>query len=179
MPLDTVTSLIRYAFGVSILKNSLEFKEKHMTSTNLLFPQWTSLSKSLDPFTVGFDDVLDQIRDISETVAKATPGYPPYNIRQVKDNKYVIEMAVAGFARTDIEVTLEGNKLVIKGAAIDSSEDPASFIYKGIANRNFIRSFTLADKVEIKDAEIANGMLKVWLENMVKAQDAIKKIAIK
>jgi molecular chaperone IbpA len=150
-----------------------------MTSTNLLFPQWANLSKTLDPFTVGFDDVLDQIRDISETVAKATPGYPPYNIKQVKDNKFVIEMAVAGFAKTDIEVTLEGNKLVIKGAVVDSSDDKDNYIYKGIANRNFARSFTLADKVEIKDAQIANGMLKVWLENMVKAQDAVKKITVK
>ena len=151
-----------------------------MTSTTLsLFPQWASLHKTLDPFTVGFDDVLDQIRDVTETVAKVTPGYPPYNIKQVKDNKYVIEMAVAGFAKTDIEVTLDGNKLVIKGATIDSSEDTDNYIYKGIANRNFTRSFTLADKVEIKDAEIANGMLKVWLENMVKAQDAVKKITVK
>jgi molecular chaperone IbpA len=149
-----------------------------MTSTNLLFPQWASLSKSLDPFTVGFDGVLDQIRDISETVAKATPGYPPYNIKQVKENKYVIEMAVAGFAKTDIEVTLEGNKLVIKGNT-QEAEEAASYIFKGIANRNFVRQFTLADKVEIKDAEIANGMLKVWLENMVKAQDAVKKISVK
>jgi len=151
-----------------------------MTSTTLsLFPQWASLSKSLDPFSVGFDDVLDQIREVSETVAKATPGYPPYNIKQVKDNKYVIEMAVAGFAKTDIEVLLEGNKLVIKGSVVDSSDDVDNYIYKGIANRNFNRAFTLADKVEIKDAEIANGMLKVWLENMVKAQDAIKKITVK
>lgn len=148
-----------------------------MTSTNLLFPQWATLSKSLDPFTVGFDDVLDQIRDISETVAKATPAYPPYNIKQVKDNKYVIEMAVAGFAKSDIEMTLEGNKLVIKAASKD--DDSEEYLYKGIANRGFERTFTLADKVEIKDAELMNGMLKVWLENMVKAQDAIKKISIK
>jgi len=151
-----------------------------MTSTTLsLFPQWASLHKTLDPFTVGFDDVLDQIRDVTETVAKVTPGYPPYNIKQVKDNKYVIEMAVAGFAKTDIEVLLEGNKLVIKGSVVDSSDDVDNYIYKGIANRNFNRAFTLADKVEIKDAEIANGMLKVWLENMVKAQDAVKKITVK
>jgi molecular chaperone IbpA len=151
-----------------------------MTSTTLsLFPQWASLHKTLDPFTVGFDDVLDQIREVSETVAKATPGYPPYNIKQVKENKYVIEMAVAGFAKTDIEVLLEGNKLVIKGSVFDSSDDKDNYIYKGIANRNFNRAFTLADKVEIKDAEIANGMLKVWLENMVKAQDAVKKITVK
>jgi molecular chaperone IbpA len=150
-----------------------------MTSTNLLFPQWASLSKSLDPFSVGFDDVLDQIRDISETVAKVTPGYPPYNIKQVKENKYVIEMAVAGFAKTDIEVALDGNKLVIRGATVESEEEPENFIYKGIANRNFSRTFTLADKVEIKDAEIANGMLKIWLENMIKVQDHVKMITVK
>jgi molecular chaperone IbpA len=132
----------------------------------------------LDPFSVGFDDVLEQIRDITETVAKTTPNYPPYNIKQVDDNKYVIEMAVAGFAKTDIEVTLEGNKLVIKGETKEA-EDAATYIFKGIANRNFVRQFTLADKVEIKDAEIANGMLKVWLQNMVKVQDAVKKITVK
>jgi molecular chaperone IbpA len=72
---------------------------------------------------------------------------------------------------------LEGNKLVIKGSAKedDSSEE---YFYKGIANRNFIRTFTLADKIEIKNAEMVNGMLKVWLENLVQTQDAIKKIAI-
>jgi molecular chaperone IbpA len=88
-------------------------------------------------------------------------------------------MAVAGFAKTDIEVTLEGNKLVIKGAAKEDDVEDKNYIFKGIANRNFVRQFTLADKIEIKDAEIVNGMLKVWLENLVKAQDAIKKISIK
>ena len=111
-------------------------------------------------------------------MAKTIPGYPPYNIKQVKDNKYVIEMAVAGFAKTDIEVTLDGDKLVIKGTSKDTEPDEV-YVYKGIAARNFERTFTLADKVEIKDAEIVNGMLNIWLENIVKAQDAIKKIAVK
>jgi molecular chaperone IbpA len=128
------------------------------------------------PYSVGFDDTLETIRKVAEQSAKAV-GYPPYNIKQVKDNKYVIEMAVAGFARTDIEMTLDGNKLVIKGASKDDPE--TEYVYKGIANRNFERSFTLADKVEIKDAELVNGMLKVWLESIVKTQDAIKKIQIK
>ena len=71
-----------------------------------------------------------------------------YNIKKVKDNKYVIEMAVAGFAKSDIEVTVEGNKLVIKG---DSNDNEAEdYIFKGIANRAFQRTFTIADKVEIK-----------------------------
>lgn len=149
------------------------------TTINALFPQLKTLSKSLDPFTIGFDDVLNQINEISENVTKSVPGFPPYNIKQVKDNKYVIEMAVAGFAKSDIEVTLDGNKLVIKGNASEEDLPEENYLFKGIATRNFTRQFTLADKVEIKDAEIVNGMLKVWLENLVKAQDAVKKIAIK
>jgi molecular chaperone IbpA len=104
--------------------------------------------------------------------------YPPYNIKQVKENKYVIEMAVAGFAKTDIEVTLEGNKLVVKGAAKEDELDTSEYLFKGIANRNFNREFKIADKVEIENAELANGMLKIWLSNMVKAQDIIKKIPL-
>jgi molecular chaperone IbpA len=130
----------------------------------------------IQPFTVGFDDTLELMREAA-TIAAKSVSYPPYNIRQVKENKYVIEMAVAGFAKSDIEMTLEGNKLVIKAASKD--DDNGDYLYRGIANRAFERTFTLADKVEIKDAEMVNGMLKVWLENMVKVQDAVKKITIK
>jgi molecular chaperone IbpA len=130
-----------------------------------------------DPFAVGFTDVFKDLQEMSKTVQKAV-SYPPYNIRQIKENKFVIEMAVAGFAKSDIEVTLEGNKLIVKGLSQDT-ESPESFIYKGIANRNFTREFKLNDKIEIENAEMANGMLRIWLENIVKAQDAIKKIAVK
>jgi len=130
----------------------------------------------IQPFTVGFGDTLELMREAA-TIAAKSVSYPPYNIKQVTENKYVIEMAVAGFSKSDIEMTLEGNKLVIKSAAKD--EDNGDYLYRGIANRAFERTFTLADKVEIKDAEMINGMLKVWLENMVKTQDAIKKITIK
>jgi len=130
----------------------------------------------IQPFTVGFGDTLELMREAA-TIAAKSVSYPPYNIKQVTENKYVIEMAVAGFSKSDIEMTLEGNKLVIKSAAKD--EDNGDYLYRGIANRAFERTFTLADKVEIKDAEMINGMLKVWLENMVKVQDAVKKITIK
>lgn len=139
------------------------------------FPQDTL--KSLDPFTIGFDKLIGDFENTMKTVSKNIPTYPPYNIKQVSENKYVIEMAVAGFAKTDIEITLEGNKLVIEGASKEA-EDAANYLFKGIANRNFQRVFTLADKIEIKDAEIANGMLKVWLENIVKVNESIKKITI-
>jgi len=126
---------------------------------------------------IGFEETMDALRRATEHTAKSM-GYPPYNIKQVKENKYVIEMAVAGFAKSDIEITMDGNKLIVKGLAKDDADDE-HFLYKGIANRAFERVFTINDKIEIKDAELANGMLKVWLENIVKTQDAIKKIGIK
>ncbi len=143
-----------------------------MTLANL-FP-----SRSVyEPFTVGFDKLFDQLQDTANNIAKNAPNWPPYNIKKVKDNKYVIEMAVAGFAKSDIEVTVEGNKLVIKGESNDNETE--DYLFKGIANRAFQRTFTIADKVEIKDAEMVNGMLRVWLENLYHAQESVKKIAIK
>jgi molecular chaperone IbpA len=148
-----------------------------MTTT---LPSLFDFHKTLDPFTVGYDRFFTDLEDIAKSVAKNVPSYPPYNIKQIKDDKYVIELAVAGFAKQDIEITLEGNKLVIKGNAKENDiEENENFIFKGIANRGFQRTFTLADKIEIKDAEMVNGMLKVWLESLVKTNDAIKKIAIK
>ena len=126
---------------------------------------------------IGFEDTVNLLQRATQQAAKAV-GYPPYNIKQVKENKYVIEMAVAGFAKSDIEITLDGKKLLVKGVSKDD-EGNENYLYKGIANRAFERVFTLNDQVEIKDAELANGMLKVWLENIVKTQDAIKKISIK
>ena len=143
-----------------------------MTLTNL-FPT----SSAFGPFSVGFDKLFEQLNETANSVAKNTPNWPPYNIKKVKDNKYVIELAVAGFAKSDIDVTLDGNKLVIKGAAQDNEAE--DYLFKGIANRAFQRTFTIADKVEIKDAEIVNGMLRVWLENLYQTQETVKKIAIK
>ena len=89
-------------------------------------------------------------------------------------------MAVAGFAKTDIEISLAGNKLTVEGATQEEDKNELQdYLFKGIANRNFTRTFNLADKIEIKDAEIVNGMLKIWLDSMVQTQDNIKKIAIK
>jgi molecular chaperone IbpA len=133
--------------------------------------------RKFDPFSIGFNDVFNDLESMSKSIAKAAM-YPPYNIKQVKENKFVIEMAVAGFAQSDIEVTLEGNKLVIKGNTEDSDDAPENFIYKGIANRNFTREFKLADKVEIENAELMNGMLKIGLSNMIRVQDQIKKIPL-
>ena len=128
---------------------------------------------------VGYDKFFADLEDLAKTASKSVT-YPPYNIKAVGKDKYVIEMAVAGFAKTDIEISLAGNKLTVEGSIQEEDKNELQdFIFKGIANRNFTRTFNLADKIEIKDAEIVNGMLKIWLQNLVEAQEAVKKITIK
>jgi molecular chaperone IbpA len=141
----------------------------------------TSFS-SFDPFSVGFDKTFKLLADQLDAVGKNVPGYPPYNIKKVEDNKYVIELAVAGFAKTDLEITLDEGKLTIAGKTKDANDiDNANayYFYKGIAERAFSRTFTLADSVEIKNAEMVNGILKVWLENFIPEHKKPKKIDIK
>jgi molecular chaperone IbpA len=104
-------------------------------------------------------------------------NFPPYNIKKAKENKYVIEMAVAGFGKQDIEITLEKNKLIIKGNT-KADADESSYVFKGIADRGFTRHFTLADNVVIDNAQLLNGMLKVWLDHVIPESQKPKKIDI-
>lgn len=128
------------------------------------------------PYFIGFNDVFKQLDTMLDGVGKET-HWPPYNIVKTGDRSYKIELAVAGFAKSDIEVMLDGNKLVVKGAT--ETKDAAQYLYKGIADRSFSRVFTLADGVEVKGAEMVNGFLEVVLEQQVKACEAIKKISVK
>jgi len=135
-------------------------------------------TNNLDRYFVGLDSVMKKMADGAAFVANtAMSNFPPYNIRKVEDNKYVIEMAVAGFSRQDLEITLEDSKLLIKGSTSIETDDKSQYLYQGIAARNFTRAFTLADNVEIKDAELINGMLRVWLDCLV-SQPNVKKIEV-
>ena len=132
-----------------------------------------------DKFFVGYDGMLKRFADAQETISKVVPNYPPYNIAKVDDNKYVIEMAVAGFGKHNLNIELANNTLVISGDTTSNSEDSGNnYLYKGIADRSFSRSFNIADTVEIKNAELINGMLKVWLENIIPESKKPKKIDI-
>lgn len=131
-----------------------------------------TLPKTYSPFFVGFDSLLDKMNDFTKTMPT---GFPPYNIRKVEDNKYVIELAVAGFAKNDIEIELAGDTLKISGTSKDDSE---GLLYKGISARNFVRTFNVADNVEIKDATLVNGMLKVFLD-AITPEKTVKKIEVK
>jgi molecular chaperone IbpA len=133
-------------------------------------------SKDFDKFFVGFDEQFTQLAKTAQDLAKNVPSYPPFNIKKLADNKYVIEVAVAGFSQSDVEITLDGNKLTIAGNTQDDSE--SDFLFKGIANRAFTRTFALADKIEVESAEIVNGMLKIALDKIVEAQP-VRKIEVK
>lgn len=131
--------------------------------------------KDFDKYFVGFDDTYNRIAKMHDDLTKHVPNYPPYNIKKVADNKYVIELAVAGFAKQDVEIVLEDNKLIVKGNA---SDDGDNFLFKGIANRAFTRTFALDDQIEIKDAAMFNGMLKIALERIIPEHKKPRKIQI-
>ena len=132
--------------------------------------------KDMDKFLVGFDETYNRMAKFHDDLTKNIPNYPPYNIKKVEDNKYVIELAVAGFAKSDIEIIFEDNKLIISGKA---QEDNDNFLFKGIANRAFTRTFLLDDQVEINDAAMMNGMLKIALEKIIPEHKKPKKIEVK
>lgn len=130
------------------------------------FPTLHFASKDLDKFFVGYDQIFDRLREFHDTATKNIPNYPPYNIKKTDDNTYVIEMAVAGFGKQDIEIETEGDKLVIKGNA-EQTEDDNGTLYQGLALRPFTRMFTLNDQVVVDNAEMINGLLKITLERLV------------
>ena len=120
----------------------------------------------ITPFSIGFDRVFDRLVDYGTTYE--TGGFPPYNIRKTDDFKHVIELALAGFCKDEIEVVLTDGVLVIKSADLLSQTDPnEGLVHKGIAKRSFTRKFTLADDIEIKDAKLKNGLLEIELEQIV------------
>jgi molecular chaperone IbpA len=135
------------------------------------------LPKDFDKFFIGFDDQFNRLSKLHDDLTKSIPNYPPYNIKKTGDNTYVIELAVAGFAKQDIEIELAENTMVVKGNIDSSDEDP--YLFKGIANRAFTRTFALDEQIEIRDAAMLNGMLKIFLERIIPEHKKPKKIEVK
>ncbi len=132
----------------------------------------------ITPFSIGFDRVFDRLVDYGTTYE--TGGFPPYKIRKTDDFKHVIELALAGFSKDEIEVVLTDGVLVIKSADLLSQTDPnEGLVHKGIAKRSFTRKFTLADDIEIKDAKLKNGLLEIELEQIVPEHKKPRTIKVK
>lgn len=136
----------------------------------------------VDKFFVGYEPMLKKFQEAHDTLAKSIPNYPPYNIVKLDDNKYVIELAVAGFGKHNLDITTANGTLTITGNSQLNSESEEgqknNYLYKGIADRAFTRTFSVADTVEVKNAELLNGMLKIWLENIIPDSKKPKKVDI-
>lgn len=123
---------------------------------------------------IGFDTVLERFREANELLSKA-PNYPPYNIKKIDEEHFVIEMAVAGFGKNNLDIELKDGELTITGR---HEADESDYIYQGIANRAFTRKFTLADTVVVKNAELVNGLLKIALERYIPEEKKARKVDI-
>jgi len=143
--------------------------------TNLALQPFGDVFDKFSKSFIGSDSVYDNMHKLHDDLTKNIPNYPPYNIRKVEENKYVIELALAGFAKQDLEILLEENMLKITGKVEDDSDN---FLFKGIANRTFSRSFALDDQVEVKDAKMLNGLLKVFLERIIPEHKKPRKIEV-
>ena len=136
--------------------------------------------KDFDKYFVGFEDQLNHMQKLHADVTKHIPGYPPYNIKKTGNNTYSIELAVAGFAQSEIDIEINDGKLIVKGnVASKENEKEEDFLFKGIANRGFTRAFAIADQFEVKDAELFNGMLKIVLDRLVPEEKKPKKVPVK
>lgn len=144
-----------------------------------------SIFNQLRPLSIGFNNVFDHFESmLNDDFGLRAPSinYPPYNIVETSKNKYDIEVALAGYNKKDIDVSYEDGQLTIKSKKSEkeeSKDEDGNTIYKGIAKRYFERSFTIADDVEIKGAELKDGLLKVSLEKIVPESKKPKTIEIK
>ena len=147
-----------------------------MTSRDL------SIFNSLRPFSIGFDDMFDQFENmLGNGGLTMQSNYPPYNIRKTGKDKYSIEIALAGFNKNDVEVEFEDNLLTVRTKQISKSENNSDgeILHKGISQRQFARSFTIADDVKVNSAQLKDGLLTIACERIVPEHKKKKLIEIK
>ena len=130
----------------------------------------------LTPYAVGFDRIFDNLSRYTSDNMQST-GFPPYNIRKEGDYNYVIEMALAGFGKKDIEVEVADGTLSVRSVK-ENSEDEST-VYRGISSRRFERKFTMADDIVVNGAKLENGMLTVELERVVPEEKKPRLIKVK
>ena len=144
-----------------------------MVTTNAmtLFDNFNKLT----PYAVGFDRVFDNLSRYVDNNVQST-GFPPYNIRKEGDYNYVIEMALAGFGKDDIEVEVSDGTLSIRS---DKKDENADNLYRGISYRKFDRKFTLSEDIVVKGAKLENGMLTIDLERVIPEEKKPRLIEVK
>ena len=147
---------------------------RHLTTANL-----SDFITSLTPFTVGMDRMFRDLEQFSNSFAGSSTAYPPYNIEQIDEGKWVISMAIAGFGEEDIKVSQKERNLTVKGKIESKTdEDKDHFVHHGIANRSFDRTFRLGPHVLVRNATLKNGMLAIDLEQELPEEEKPKEIPI-
>ena len=143
------------------------------------FPSITQSFPNLEAWSVGFDREWRLLEEMQNRLLGGTSSYPPYNIKQLTEDNYKIEMAVAGFSKSDLRVELHNNQLTIEGSK-QQSEDSVddNYIYRGIAGRQFRQTFALADHVKVIGSELKDGILTVELERELPEEKRPRQIEI-
>lgn len=144
-----------------------------MTQFNIRTLDLPSLHRS----AIGFDRMFEEL---NRTFANSKSGnYPPHNVVQQDETHFVVEVAVAGFAESEINVELADNVLTVTGEKVRNEDEVVpNYLHQGISNRNFVRSFTLADNIEVREAVVENGILSVNLELVIPEEKKPKTIAL-
>jgi molecular chaperone IbpA len=131
---------------------------------------------TLHKHAIGFDTIFDRLLN---STTNQTTNYPPYNIIKQTDDKYVLELATAGFREGEIDVTVEKSTLIVTGNKVTTqNEDAAEYLHRGISARSFQRTFTIGEYVEVVGASVQDGILTIELERIVPEEKKPKKIAI-
>lgn len=143
--------------------------------------QLVSFTSPLMRQTVGFDRFNDLFENLlNDKNSERFESYPPYNIEKVSDDEYRVVMAVAGFTDKDIDITVEGETLTVSGKIFESEEEKdKTYLHRGIAGRSFERTFRLADHIQVKEADLTNGLLSIDLERIVPEEKKPRMIPIK
>jgi molecular chaperone IbpA len=135
-----------------------------MTRFTALYPQF-----------VGFDNIFNELeRLVDGTAPTRNTSFPPHNIIKLDDNKYVVEMAVAGFGQDEVDVEIHDGTLIVKGEKKDQTE--VDYLYRGIATRSFTKSIRLSESIEVRGAQFKDGILRIALENIIPEHKKPRKI---
>lgn len=127
--------------------------------------------------TLGFERFFDDVEKILNLDVQKATAFPPHNIIKLDDSHYVVELAVAGFTKEEIDISLDQGKLTVKGEKKDKDTD-VQYIHRGIGTRSFTKTLTIADTIEVKGAEFKDGILRIGLENIIPEHKKPRKIEI-
>jgi molecular chaperone IbpA len=128
--------------------------------------------------TLGFERFFDDVeRLLASDVAKVSSSFPPHNILKLDESRYVVELAVAGFSKDEIEITVEDGTLTVKGDKKEKDTD-VQYLHRGIGTRSFTKTLTVADTIEVKGAEFKDGILRIGLENIIPEHKKPRKVEI-